>query len=105
MTEKLMYPSWKDIVVFSPDGPAPKKLLETDILVVVLVGMMAGQKIAPHSAPATVFHVLEGSGWFIINDNRLAVSPGATVIVPDGGTRAVEAKTKMVFLGAQAGKM
>ncbi len=83
----------------------PKKLLDTDILVVVLVGMEAGQKIAPHSAPATVFHILEGTGWFIINNNRLEVSPGATVIVPDGGTRAVEASTKMVFLGAQAGQM
>ncbi len=83
----------------------PKRLLDIDKLVVVLVGMEAGQEIAPHAAPATVFHILEGTGWFIINDNRLEVRPGATVIVPDGGTRAVEAKTKMVFLGAQAGQM
>jgi quercetin dioxygenase-like cupin family protein len=105
MSQKLLYPSWKEIVAFSSSGPVPQMLLETDILVVVLVGMEADQKIAPHSAPAIVFHILEGNGWMIINDNRLAVSPGATVIVPDGGTRAVEAETRMVFLGAQAGKM
>jgi len=80
-------------------------LLETDILVVVIVGLEAGQKISPHNAPASVFHILEGSGWMIVNNERLPVKQGATVIVPDGGSRGVEAETKMVFLGAQAGKM
>ena len=105
LVQKLLYPSWRDVVVFSPESPKPQMLLETDILVVVVVGLEAGQKISPHSAPASVFHILEGSGWMIVNNERLPVKQGATVIVPDGGSRGVEAETKMVFLGAQAGKM
>ncbi len=103
--KELLYPSWKDVAVFSHQGPRPQKLLETDILVVVIVGLEAGQKIEPHNAPASVFHILEGSGWMIVNGERLRVTQGATVIVPDGGSRGVEAETRMVFLGAQAGKM
>ncbi len=80
-------------------------LLETDKLVVVVVGLEAGQKIPPHNAPASVFHFLEGNGWMIANGKRLPIKQGATVIVPDGGSRGVEAETKLVFLGAQAGKM
>ncbi len=103
--QKLLYPSWRDSVNFSPKGPIPNKLLETDILVVVAVGLEAHQKIEPHNAPASVFHILEGSGWMTVNGEKLRVTQGATVIVPDGGSRGVEAETKMAFLGAQAGKM
>ncbi len=102
---KLLYPSWKGITVFSPNGPNPQRLLETDKLVVVIVGLEAKQEISPHNAPASVFHILEGSGWMIVNGEKLRVKQGATIIVPDGGSRAVEAETRMVFLGAQAGKM
>ncbi len=104
-SQKLLYSDWKEIVAFSPNGPNPQMLLETDKLVVVVVGLEAGQKISPHNAPTSVFHILEGSGWMIVNGERLAVKQGATVIVPDGGSRGVEAETKLVFLGAQAGKM
>ncbi len=104
-TQKLLFPDWKNVVVFSPNGPSPQMLLETDKLVVVVVGLEAGQKISPHSAPTSVFHILEGSGWMIVNGERLPVKQGATVIVPDGGSRGVEAETKLVFLGAQAGRM
>ncbi len=104
-TEKLLFPDWREVVVFSPKGPNPQMLLETDKLVVVLVGLEAGQKISPHNAPASVFHILEGSGWMIVNGERLQVKQGSTVIVPDGGSRGVEAETKLAFLGAQAGRM
>ncbi len=102
---KQLYPDWKEVVVFSPNGPSPQMLLETDKLVVVVVGLETGQKISPHNAPASVFHILEGSGWMTVNGERLPVKQGATVIVPDGGSRGVEAETKLVFLGAQAGRM
>ncbi len=104
-SEKLLYPDWKETVVFSLNGPNPQMLLETDKLVVVVVGLEAGQKISPHNAPASVFHILEGSGWMTVNGERLPIKQGATVIVPDGGSRGVEAETRLVFLGAQAGKM
>jgi quercetin dioxygenase-like cupin family protein len=103
--QKLLYPDWKDTIVFPPQGSHPQMLLETDKLVVVLVGLRAGQKITPHNAPASVFYILEGSGWMIVNGQRLPVNKGSTVIVPDGGSRGVEAETDLAFLGAQAGKM
>ena len=93
------------MVVFSSGGPKPQKLLETDKLVVVVVGLEAGQKISPHNDPASVFHILEGSGWMTVNNERLPIKQGATVIVPDGGSRGIEAETKMIILGAKAGKM
>ncbi len=104
-SSKLFFPSSKDIAVFSPKGPNPQTLLDTDKLVVLVVGLEAGQKISPHNAPASVFHILEGSGWMTVNGERQRVASGTTIIVPDGGSRGVEAETKLVFLGAQAGKM
>ena len=87
---------------FSADGPKPQKLLETETLTTVLIGLEAGQKIPPHPAPAAAYHFLEGSGWVIVDDSRLAVQPGATVVVPDGASRSVEAETQLAFLGVRA---
>ncbi len=104
-SQRLLYPSWEDVVVFSSQGPSPHMLLESDKLVVVVVGLEPGQQIAPHKAPTSVFHILEGSGWMTVNGERLPIKKDATIIVPDGGSRGVEAETKLVFLGAQAGRM
>lgn len=104
MTQKLLYPSWKETVVFSADGPKPQTLMKTDSLKVVLVGLEAGQKIPSHPGPASAFHFLEGKGWMIVNDDRLPVEAGATVVMQDGAKRAVEADTRLAFLGTQASK-
>ena len=78
MAQKLLYPSWKDFVVFSAGSPKPQILMETDSLKVVLVGLEGG--------------------------NKIPVRAGATVVVPDGAKRGVEAETKLAFLGVQARK-
>ena len=102
MTQPKLYPKWKETVVFDADGPRHQGLMETDSLRAMLVGLEAGQKISPHPASAAAYHFLEGSGWVTVGDERFAVGPGATVVVPSGAPRGVEAETRLAFLGAQA---
>ncbi len=103
MSQAKLYPDWREIIAFSADGPNPQKLLETETLTTVLVGLEAGQKIPPHPASVATYHFLEGSGWMIVDGERLAVQPGATVVIPDGATsRGVEAETRLAFLGTRA---
>ncbi len=101
MSQTKLYPNWQDVIVFSPDGPQPQKLLETEALMAVLVGLEAGQKIPPHPAPTAVYHFLEGNGWMIVDGERLAVQPGATVVAPDGATRGIEAETRLAILATR----
>ncbi len=97
-----LYPNWQEVITFSKDGPQPKKLLETETLTAVMVGLEAGQKLPPHPAPAATYHFLEGSGQMIVAGERLPVEAGATVVVPDGTTRGIEAETQLAFLGVRA---
>ena len=38
----------------------------------------------------------------IVDGERLAIRPGATVVVPEGAVRGVEAETRLAFLGSQS---
>ena len=89
---------WKEKVVYSAEGPQPQVLLEDDKVKVVIGGLQAGQKIPVHPAGLGVYHFLEGTGWMIVDDERFAVSPGATVIAPAGAQRGIEAETRLAFL-------
>ena len=46
-----------------------------------------------------------GTGSIIVNNKRFAVQAGATIVVPDGATRSIEAETDLAFLGAQAAQI
>lgn len=102
MIRTMLYSDWREHVVFADDGPKPQKLLETSTFRAVLVGLEPGQRIPPHPAPASAYYILDGTGWMIVDGERLAIRPGATVVVPDGAVRGVEAETRLAFLGAQA---
>jgi quercetin dioxygenase-like cupin family protein len=102
MTRTTLYPDWRERVVFADDGPKPQKLLETSTLRAVLVGLKPGQRIPPHPAPASAYYILDGTGWMIVDGERFAIGPGATVVVLDGAVRGVEAETQLAFLGTQA---
>jgi copper chaperone len=102
MTETRLYPNWKESVLFATEGPRHQELIVTDTFRAVLVGLEAGQKIPPHPTSAAAYHFLEGSGWMIVDGERLAVEAGATVVVPSGAPRGVEAETRLAFLGTQA---
>ena len=98
---QILYPDWRENVVFSPDGPKPQVLMENDKLKVVIGGLEAGQKIPPHPEGESVFHFLAGSGWMIVGNERFPVESGATVVTPDGAKRGIEAETRLVFLAAR----
>jgi quercetin dioxygenase-like cupin family protein len=102
MTRTTLYPDWRDEVVFADDGPKPRKLLETSAFRAVLVGLEPGQRIPPHPAPASAYYILEGTGWMIVDGERLAIRPGAIITMPDGAVRGLEAETRLAFLGTQA---
>ena len=40
----------------------------------------------------------------IVEGERLPVQAGATVVVPEGATRGVDAKTQLAFLGTHRGE-
>lgn len=97
----VVYPDWKAKVVYSVDGPQPQVLVESKDLRVVLVGLEEGQKIPQHPAKLAVYHFLEGSGWMLVDSERIAVEAGATVIAPDGSSRGIEAATRLSVIATR----
>jgi copper chaperone len=100
MTQAKLYPSWTEMLVSGTNGPTHQTLIETDGFKAVLVSLEAGKGIPPHPAAAAAYHFLKGSGWMIVDGKRFAVEPGATVVVPAGVLRGVEAETSLSFLGS-----
>jgi len=97
----MFYPDWQEKVVFSSGGPQPQILAENEKLKVIIGSLEVGQKIPTHPEALAVYHFLEGTGWMIVDDERYPVSPGATVITPEGAKRGVEAETRLVFLAVR----
>ena len=100
--EPKLVSNWRDRVIFSPEGPQPYVLVENAKLKSVLVGLEPGQKLPPHPAADGVYQFLQGTGWMIVDDERLHVQAGAVIVVPDGAKRGIEAETRLVFLGVRA---
>ncbi len=98
---KLLYPDWKDVVVYAAQGPQPQVLVETEQYRAVIGGLVAGNSIPIHPEGPSVFHFLEGSGKMTVGDETFAVQAGATVIVPDGAPRGIEAETQLAFLAVR----
>ena len=101
MVNDLLVPNWRDVVVFSAEGPKPYVLSETPMYKAVIIGLTAGSVIPPHVEGAAVFHFLEGTGWVVVGDERLAIQAGGTVIVPDGALRGIEATTRLALLAVR----
>lgn len=98
----VVHPDYLQEVRFAAAGPQPQVWLDSPTLKVVLVGLEPGQRLPAHPGPAGVYHFLEGSGWMMVADERHAVRAGATVVVPDGARRGIEAETRLAFLGVRA---
>ena len=98
MGQGVLYPDWKQVVVYAEEGMQPQVLAEGEQLKSIIGGLAAGNSIPPHPQGAAVFHFLEGSGRMLVDDDSFAVTPGATVIVPDGAERGIEAETQLAFL-------
>lgn len=99
--KSILYPNWQDKVVFGLDGPQPEVLAENDKMKVILAGLKPGQKIPVHPEALATYHFLEGSGSMVVDDERYAITAGATIITPEGSARGIEADTKLVFLAVR----
>ncbi|MDX9992274.1 MAG: cupin domain-containing protein [Anaerolineales bacterium] len=87
--------------VFGADGPQPQFLLDTAKLKSLVVGLEPGQQIPLHSDEAAMYHFLTGEGLMTVGEETFAIQPGATVLVPAGAARGMNAKTRVIFLGAK----
>lgn len=96
-------PDWKEKVTFSAEFPAPQILEENDRLKVILAGLEAGQKIPEHPENLAMYEILEGKGWMLVDGERIEVSQGATIIIPQGAARGMEAETRLAFIAARVG--
>jgi quercetin dioxygenase-like cupin family protein len=99
--EPKLFPRWQDQVTFSPEGPRPNALFEAGPFKAVMAGLEPGQSIPLHPEGAAVYHFLEGTGWMLVNDERLPIQPGATIVMPAGTRRGVQAETRLAFLAAR----
>ena len=94
-----MYANWKELVTFGEHGPSLTTLVETPHLKAVLVGLRAGQAIPLHPSPEAIYHFLQGDGSMTVDDEIFSVQAGATIVVPEGSRRGIQAAADIVFLG------
>jgi quercetin dioxygenase-like cupin family protein len=101
MMKAKYFPDWRELVRYSPDKPQPQTLTEKGQFKVVIAGLVPGQIIPPHPEGLAIYHFLEGRGWMLVDEERLPVSAGATIIADEGCSRGVQAETKLAFLAAR----
>lgn len=100
-TEILFIRNALERAAFSPDGPRPQILQESDEVKVLVAALEPGQQIPVHPESLSVYYFIEGTGWMTVDGERYEVSPGATLILPHGATRGMEARTRLVFLATR----
>ena len=100
MAETRLIPSWRDKIEYAEDGPKHIVLAESDSYKAVLVGLRAGLTIPPHPAATATYHVLEGNGVMIAGGEKIDLEPGATVVVPEGIPRGIEAESDLAILAS-----
>lgn len=101
MTDKLVYPDWKEKIVYPLQGAQPQVLTDNDKFKVLVSGLEAGQKIPSHPEAVGIYVFLEGSGIMTVNGEQFSVGDGGIIITPDGASRGIEAKTRLSFLAVR----
>ena len=101
MTQATLYADWREKVIYSAEGPQPQPLMADEKVKIIVAGLEPGQKIPPHPEAAAMYHFLEGSGWMLVDGERLAVTQGAIVVMPAGTVRGMEAETRLAFLATR----
>ncbi|MBE2223720.1 MAG: cupin domain-containing protein [Anaerolineae bacterium] len=101
MTEAILFPNWQEKVVYADDGPQPQILMVNDKVKVLVAGLEPGQQIPEHPESTSMYHFLTGSGWMVVDGERWRVSAGATIVMPEGTVRGLEAETRLAFLATR----
>ena len=100
-TSQIYFLETKSKAVFAADGPKPQFLIDTPKFKSLVVWLEAGGQIPVHPGEAAMYHFLEGEGLMTVGDETFAIKPCVTVVVPSGAKRGMNAKTRVVFLGAK----
>jgi quercetin dioxygenase-like cupin family protein len=81
------------LLEYSPARQTRKKLIASENLVAELVCYEPGQATAPHLHPRQdeIFHVIEGGGTILVDENEVPVSAGSVVFVPAGSRHGIRA--------------
>jgi quercetin dioxygenase-like cupin family protein len=101
LQQAALYPDWEDKINYASDGPKPQILMADEKVKVILAGLVPGQQIPEHAEAQAMYHFLEGTGWMTVDDARYPVSAGATVVMPEGAVRGMEAETRLAFLAVR----
>ena len=101
MTETTLYPNWKDQIVYGTEEPQPHVLLANEKVKALMAGLAPGAKIPEHAEAQALYHFLEGTGWMTVDGERLPVSAGATIVMPEGAVRGLEAETQLAFIAVR----
>jgi mannose-6-phosphate isomerase-like protein (cupin superfamily) len=101
MTQKVIFPNWKELVTYSEKGMQPNILVETENYKSVVAGMAPGNSMPAHVEGPAIFHFLEGSGKMIVGEETFDVLAGVTVVVPNGARRGIESETQLAFLAVR----
>ena len=104
MEPTTFIPHWRDLVTFAAPGPQPTLLRDDADVRVLLAGLEPGGRVPAHPERLAVYHVLEGRGSMVVDDDTFALQPGATVIAPRGSRRGFEAETRLAFLAVRVGQ-
>jgi quercetin dioxygenase-like cupin family protein len=98
---EIYFTETKTKAAFASDGPKPHILFDTPGFKALVVGLEAGQHIPLHPGEPAMYHFIEGTGMMTVGEESYAIKPGVTIIVPSGVMRGMNAKTRVVFLGAK----
>jgi len=98
---EIYFTDTKTKAVFASDGPKPQFLFDTPGFKTLVVGLEPGQQIPLHPGEAAMYHFLEGTGLMTVGEETFAIQPGTTIIASAGAVRGMNAKTRVIFLGAK----
>jgi len=76
----------QELAVFDPDKMAKSTIFQSERILVGLNAFEAGQehRLHAHEGMDKVYHVLEGSGVFLLEDRELPMEAGVLMIAPEG---------------------
>ena len=94
MTEPVEHPEAirpEDHAVFNSEKMGKATLFESDRILVGLNSFEPGQehKLHAHQGLDKVYHVLTGTGLFLLEENEIPMEPGVMLIAPSGVSHGV----------------
>ncbi len=96
----------QDHAVFNPAKMGKSTIFESDRIMVGLNSFNPGQehKLHAHSGMDKVYHVLEGSGVFVLEDREIEMEAGTILIAPEGVAHGIRntSEERLVVLAVLA---